>query len=54
MPSEDKTHENMKKVSKFYIIISFGDVIFAQMLSSLIDGLVHAKTRYLDSAKSCQ
>jgi hypothetical protein len=30
-------------VSKFHIIISFGDVMVVQIISSSIDGLVHAK-----------
>lgn len=54
MFSEEETREDMKKCPNFTLYISFGDVIVAQILSSSIDGLVHAKTGYLESTKSCQ
>lgn len=54
MFSEEATREDMKKCPNFTLYISFGDVIVVQILSLSIDGLVHAKTGNLDSAKSCQ
>lgn len=54
MFSEKETREDMKKCPNFTLYISFGDVIVAQILSSSIDGMVHAKTGYLGSAKSCK
>lgn len=54
MFSEEETREDVKKCPNFTLYISFGDVIVAQILSSSIDGLVHAKTGYLESTKSCQ